>query len=68
MKTIFYRIYQKKGIFIPVIQKNMSFINPTSRGQLMLQSSLGEYVGIPHSALFYSGMTMRFAVAGVASR
>ena len=37
---------------MPVIQKNMSFINPTSREQLMLPSSLDEYVSRDHIVRF----------------
>ena len=37
---------------MPVIQKDMSFINPISRAQLMLPSSLDEYVSSDHIIRF----------------
>jgi transposase len=39
-------------IFVPVVQKDMSFINPTPREQLMLPNSIDDYVSLDHIVRF----------------
>jgi len=43
---------KKKCIFVPVIQKNMSFINPIPREQLMLPTSIDDYISSDHIIRF----------------
>jgi transposase len=53
VKTLSSVIYiKKKCIFVPVIQKDMSIIKPVSRDQLMLPSSIEDYVSTDHMVRF----------------